>query len=629
MEENEIDKALKDTFVDQNDFEEAEGEINRLISKQKTGGYKYVQCIQKSTKRPIICKIYNPELFSNYEMYSNPDQSQQASYQQLKLIREVVNLKKINHPTIASFIGFNLYNKKINFFNEDQFQTKNAKYSYNPTIYLEYIQNGPLQNWINTEKQNLFDVTKRQICMIGLASALKTLHSNNIIHRGLSPKSIWLDSNFYPKVFDFNSSRAFDPKVDASLTMTEEDKEIYQAHEFRVESGEVSYTSSIDIYSLGRIFYIMATGYEPFKLKDFKVAQSRRTNAELKFPPTMPKKIRELIENCCEYNPYERPTATQIYNKLTTFLKDYLVDSKVNLTEVQKYIESIESYERRFNLSKVKIRKTFSCHIPEFDPNLQEAEQDQLSLLYKLIASNFTMYSTDESLRLLLELAKNNLIYQSNCLNMVSDYVNTASKNGNDLANEFLKIVFGDFIVDSNVTEIKQDTITDKNITTANIPLSVKKICKKAFKNFKKLERINIPQSVESIEEGAFQGCTKLSVVNIPSSIKGKNLGNSAFTNCKSLKYIFIPPSIKKINDKTFKNNEKLTDVILSDGLEEIGKDAFLKCSSLKFIEIPETVKKIDSGAFIDCTSLTQVLLKAPNPTIKYNAIQSHVQKLI
>lgn len=620
---------IKDLFVDQDDFVEVKDETNHFISNLASGSCRYVKAIQKSTNQPFVCKVYNPEILFNERIYETPDQSHETSYHQLKLVREIFNLKRIHHPTIVKFIGFNMYNENITYFNREELSNPNSESLYSPTLFLEYLQNGPLQAYINKGNQNLFNVTKRQICMIGVASALKTLHSNNIIHRGLSPKSIWLDSQFYPKIFDFSTSRAYDPTVDASLTMTEDDKEIYQAPEFRVESGEYTYSSSIDIFSLGRIFYIMATGYEPFKLKGFEVPQSRRVNAELRFPQTMPKGIKELIEACCEHNPYERPTAQQVYNKLTSDFQTYLIDSKVSLIEVQKYIESIESYERIFSNPNSRLRTSISFEVPAVNPSLSQDIQDELISLSDLINSNFTLYSIDESLDLLLKLAKNEQIFESHYLNDVSDFINTASKQGHELANEFLKTVYGDYIVGNDTTEITQDTLTDKNIKTANIPLCVTKIGKKAFKNFKKLERVNIPQSVKVIEEGAFQGCQKLVTVNIPNSINGKSLGKSAFQGCKSLKYIYIPSSVKKINDKTFKSNEKLIKVCLSEGLEEIGKDAFEGCQSLKFIEIPESIKMIENGAFLNCTVLSDMVLKSRNSCIKYNAIPCQVKKFV
>lgn len=100
-----------------------------------------------------------------------------------------------------------------------------------------------------------------------MAAAIRYLHSHNVVHRNLNPGSVWLDENLYPKIFDFSHSREYLPDETNQTNVTNNGSQ-----QFRYQSPEVfdqkinyQYLNSIDIYSLGRLMYLMLTGFEPFK----------------------------------------------------------------------------------------------------------------------------------------------------------------------------------------------------------------------------------------------------------------------------------------------------------------------------------------------------------------------------
>lgn len=41
-------------------------------------------------------------------------------------------------------------------------------------------------------------------CIYGIASAMHSLHANNVLHRDLRPENILMDDHFYPKIEDFS-----------------------------------------------------------------------------------------------------------------------------------------------------------------------------------------------------------------------------------------------------------------------------------------------------------------------------------------------------------------------------------------------------------------------------------------
>ena len=92
---------------------------------------------------------------------------------------------------------------------------------------------------------------------------------------------------------------------------------------------------------------------------------------------------------------------------------------------------------------------------------------------------------------------------------------------------------------------------------------------------------IEIPLSVKYIGSSAFSNCTKLKSVDIPASVE--QTGNSLFSLCKSLEYAdFSKSKITNIRESTF-------------GM----------CLSLKSVKISPSVVSMAEGLFEDCKNVT------------------------
>ena len=63
------------------------------------------------------------------------------------------------------------------------------------------------------------------------------------------------------------------------------------------------------------------------------------------------------------------------------------------------------------------------------------------------------------------------------------------------------------------------------------------------------------------------------------------------------------------IDDYAFYGCEKLSNVILEDGVEKIGYACFLDCRELKDISLPNTLTSIEDRAFEGCRNLTEIFL--------------------
>ncbi len=143
------------------------------------------------------------------------------------------------------------------------------------------------------------------------------------------------------------------------------------------------------------------------------------------------------------------------------------------------------------------------------------------------------------------------------------------------------------------------------------IPESITSIGNSAFSDCSNLTSVSIPNSVNNINSYAFQGCLSLSSVDIPSSVT--NIGNGAFLGCTGLVSINIPISVTRIGDYAFYGCSRLKDVTLLEGISYIGANSFGKCLSLSSFLIPNSVKNIGKGVFEGCNNLTSIIVDNNN----------------
>ena len=87
------------------------------------------------------------------------------------------------------------------------------------------------------------------------------------------------------------------------------------------------------------------------------------------------------------------------------------------------------------------------------------------------------------------------------------------------------------------------------------------------------------------------------------------NIGAAAFRNCRKIGSARIPGSVTSIGPRAFSACTGLYAVSLQDGLTEISDRAFYDCENLQNITIPNSVTSIGEYAFAICTRLTSVKL--------------------
>ena len=151
-----------------------------------------------------------------------------------------------------------------------------------------------------------------------------------------------------------------------------------------------------------------------------------------------------------------------------------------------------------------------------------------------------------------------------------------------------------------------------------------------AFSYCSSLETLYIPESVESIGHMAFEHCDSL--LNIVVSDKSphfKSVDGILFSHdgTRLIKYTAgqnissysIPNGVLIIEDHAFENAKQLTEVVLSNSVEEIGHSAFIHCENLRNIQLGNSLKRIGGQAFGFCSSLTAITIPDSVEELSYS----------
>lgn len=269
------------------------------------------------SKQKCIAKIIN-----TYDNFNGSEQ--------MKLIQESVKAHKFDHPLLAKFYGIN-------------FQSFTNSHELQPTIISEFIENGSLSDVLNHKKE--LTETKKFICLIGIAEAMRYLHEQNSVHLNLKPENILFDNNDYPIICDYCFSNCL------SLKKTQESIK-HMAPEL---IKNTNFDKSVDVYSFGILAFEIING-----MKVFSELSSSTTQEDLEkiitdgFSPNFSAKfssnMQNLILSCLNINPEERPTFDEIYSRLSkdySYIKDHLDEE-----EIDNFINKISSCPNEKEIEK-------------------------------------------------------------------------------------------------------------------------------------------------------------------------------------------------------------------------------------------------------------------------------------
>jgi eukaryotic-like serine/threonine-protein kinase len=156
-----------------------------------------------------------------------------------------------------------------------------------------------------------------------IARSLAVAHAAGIIHRDIKPANIIVRKDGYVKVLDFGLARLANEVEEArSLDVTNPGQVLGTAAYMSPEQarGENAGAPS-DVFSLGIIYYEMATGKHPFQGGSL-IATLHAIHSQPPIPPAtlnpqIPAQLEDLILTMLHKDPSRRPTAAQVDEALS------------------------------------------------------------------------------------------------------------------------------------------------------------------------------------------------------------------------------------------------------------------------------------------------------------------------
>lgn len=334
------------------------------------GAFAEIYLVNNHESKPFAAKI-----FSQSSSFSARDQ--------MVIIREALLMKNIDHPAILKFYGINFHS----FDDPSQLQ---------PTILLEYAVNGSLKEILRKEQAGIGDCswspTKKYICLLGIADAMRYLHKKGILHRDLKQENILINEDFHPLVCDFGLSRSFSESLTKSmeLSMTRNvGTPIYMAPE--LFEDEEHFGPGIDVYAFAILAYEMVTGIEPYSengkgITMAKLVRNVLTGRRPRFVDGITDPMKDLLSRCWQEDPKRRPSFEEIFNELSSNF--YYLDEDVDEYEVNDYLDLLKDRRQNEDVPKKEDKKEEQKE----DQNEAQKEIDQPSNNQELIENERKVY---------------------------------------------------------------------------------------------------------------------------------------------------------------------------------------------------------------------------------------------
>lgn len=145
----------------------------------------------------------------------------------------------------------------------------------------------------------------------GMASALHSIHSTGLVHRDLKPANVILAADG-PRVIDFGIAQAVGTGAQLTEVGAVVGSPAYMSPE---QANGEPVTSASDVFSLGSLLCMAATGTAPFAASSAPYTLFNIVHSEPRLDD-VPAPLRDLIAGCLRKDPRARPTPAQILDYL-------------------------------------------------------------------------------------------------------------------------------------------------------------------------------------------------------------------------------------------------------------------------------------------------------------------------
>jgi serine/threonine protein kinase len=262
---------------------------------------------QISLSRTVALKLLPKEFASNQTLVE-------------RFLREMQSLAELDHPNIVRVLRTG--------------EEGGQRYAA-----MEFIDGRTLQDWVT----ELGQLPVGDVLHIGLvcATALKHSHDRKMIHRDIKPENVLLTKNGMCKVADFGLVKMVEADMSMTVSGTGLGTPEYMAPEQTYNAGSVD--GRVDIYSLGIMLYVLATGELPFKGKsivEILSAKQRGSYQPMRAAnPKTPERFDLILQKMLQAEPDRRySTFGEVINDLASIGRQNTTLSFVPVAESDRFV---------------------------------------------------------------------------------------------------------------------------------------------------------------------------------------------------------------------------------------------------------------------------------------------------
>ncbi|CAE7082735.1 unnamed protein product [Rhizoctonia solani] len=208
--------------------------------------------------------------------------------------REIAAWSKLDHPNILEFLGLAVFQGQL-------------------VMVSPWMQCGDV---VEYAKQR--GVNRCSLCL-QLSSAVAYMHGMHVVHGDIKGVNTLVSEDGIVKLTDFGLTIVQDPDVYISITEKGGGTERWMAPELLLEDTAVR-SEKADVYALGMTFLEIFTGLAPFSYIRRNCAvvamvtrgEKHKCPEDLSLYTRQSDRVWEILQQCWEWNPGERPAAQQI-----------------------------------------------------------------------------------------------------------------------------------------------------------------------------------------------------------------------------------------------------------------------------------------------------------------------------